>query len=62
MPTVRSRRVIDDAGAINEYTDTDHGHAGVPHALIVAPGLVIERSTSATGSGAAHPTTSCGPT
>jgi hypothetical protein len=45
MPTVRSRRVIDDAGAgaINEFTDTDHGHAGVPHALIVAPGLVIEK-------------------
>ena len=28
---------------INEYTDTHHAHAGVPHTLIVAPGLVIDK-------------------
>jgi peroxiredoxin len=28
---------------INEYTDTHHAHAAVPHTLIVSPGLVIEK-------------------
>ena len=28
---------------INEYTDTHHAHAGVPHTLVLAPGLVIEK-------------------
>jgi peroxiredoxin len=28
---------------INEYTDTHHDHAGVPHTLILAPGLRIEK-------------------
>jgi peroxiredoxin len=28
---------------INEYTDTHHAHAGVPHTLILAPGLVIDK-------------------
>jgi peroxiredoxin len=28
---------------IHEYTDTHHDHAGVPHTLILAPGLVIEK-------------------
>jgi len=28
---------------INEYTDTHHDYAGVPHTLIVAPGLVIDK-------------------
>jgi peroxiredoxin len=28
---------------INEYTDTHHDHAGVPHTLILSPGLVIEK-------------------
>ncbi len=28
---------------INEYTDTHHGHAGVPHTLILAPGLEIDK-------------------
>jgi peroxiredoxin len=28
---------------INEYTDTHHDHAAVPHTLILSPGLVIER-------------------
>jgi peroxiredoxin len=28
---------------INEYTDTHHDHAGVPHTLILAPGLVIDK-------------------
>src|SRR5919106_5727030 len=27
---------------INEYTDTHHDYAGVPHTLILAPGLVID--------------------
>jgi peroxiredoxin len=28
---------------INEYTDTHHDYAGVPHTLILSPGLVIEK-------------------
>jgi peroxiredoxin len=28
---------------INEYTDTHHAHAGVPHTLVLSPGLVIEK-------------------
>jgi peroxiredoxin len=28
---------------INEYTDPHHAHAGVPHTLILSPGLRIER-------------------
>jgi peroxiredoxin len=28
---------------INEYTDTHHDHAGVPHTLILSPGLRIEK-------------------
>ena len=28
---------------INEYTDVHHDHAGVPHTLILAPGLVIDK-------------------
>jgi peroxiredoxin len=28
---------------INEYTDTHHAHAMVPHTLILSPGLVIEK-------------------
>jgi peroxiredoxin len=28
---------------INEYTDTHHAHAGVPHTLVLAPGLVVDR-------------------
>jgi peroxiredoxin len=28
---------------INEYTDTHHAHAGVPHTLILSPGLRIEK-------------------
>jgi peroxiredoxin len=28
---------------INEYTDTHHDYAGVPHTLILAPGLVIDK-------------------
>ena len=28
---------------INEYTDTHHANAGVPHTAIVAPGLVIDK-------------------
>jgi peroxiredoxin len=28
---------------INEYTDTHHDYAAVPHTLILSPGLVIER-------------------
>jgi peroxiredoxin len=28
---------------INEYTDTHHDNAGVPHTLILSPGLKIER-------------------
>ncbi len=28
---------------INEYTDTHHDNAGVPHTLILSPGLVIEK-------------------
>ena len=29
---------------INEYTDAHHAHAGVPHTLVVAPGLVIDKA------------------
>jgi peroxiredoxin len=28
---------------INEYTDGHHPHAGVPHTLILSPGLVVEK-------------------
>ena len=28
---------------INEYTDTHHDNAGVPHTLILSPGLVIDK-------------------
>jgi peroxiredoxin len=28
---------------INEYTDTHHAHAGVPHTVILSPGLKIEK-------------------
>jgi peroxiredoxin len=28
---------------INEYTDTHHAHAGVPHTLVLSPGLVVEK-------------------
>jgi peroxiredoxin len=28
---------------INEYTDTHHAHAGVPHTLVLSPGLTIEK-------------------
>jgi peroxiredoxin len=28
---------------INEYTDVHHDHAGVPHTLILSPGLMIEK-------------------
>ncbi len=28
---------------INEYTDVHHDHAGVPHTVILSPGLVIEK-------------------
>jgi peroxiredoxin len=28
---------------INEYTDTHHDHAGVPHTVIVGPGLVVDK-------------------
>jgi peroxiredoxin len=28
---------------INEYTDAHHAHAGVPHTLILSPGLKIEK-------------------
>ena len=28
---------------INEYTDTHHDNAGVPHTLVLSPGLVIEK-------------------
>ena len=28
---------------INEYTDTHHDNAGVPHTLILSPGLVVEK-------------------
>ena len=28
---------------INEYTDTHHDNAGVPHTLILSPGLVLEK-------------------
>jgi len=28
---------------IDEYTDTHHGHAVVPHTVILSPGLVIEK-------------------
>jgi peroxiredoxin len=28
---------------IREYTDTHHEHAGVPHTLVLAPGLVIDK-------------------
>jgi peroxiredoxin len=28
---------------IREYTDTHHEHAGVPHTLILSPGLTIEK-------------------
>jgi peroxiredoxin len=28
---------------INEYTDPHHAHAGVPHTLLLSPGLVIEK-------------------
>jgi peroxiredoxin len=28
---------------INEYTDTHHDYAAVPHTLILSPGLVVER-------------------
>ena len=28
---------------INEYTDAHHAHAGVPHTLILAPGLIVEK-------------------
>jgi hypothetical protein len=27
---------------INEYTDTHHDYAGVPHTLILAPGLILD--------------------
>jgi len=38
---------------INEYTDTHHD-ATVPHTLVVAPGLLMDKVTSATGSGGVH--------
>jgi hypothetical protein len=28
---------------INEYTDTHHDNAGVPHTLILSPGLKVEK-------------------
>jgi peroxiredoxin len=28
---------------INEFTDTHHDHAAIPHTLILSPGLVIEK-------------------
>jgi peroxiredoxin len=28
---------------INEYTDTHHDYAGVPHTLVLAPGLVVDK-------------------
>ena len=28
---------------INEYTDPHHAHAGVPHTLVLAPGLLIDK-------------------
>ena len=28
---------------INEYTDTHHAHAGVPHTLVLSPGGVVEK-------------------
>jgi hypothetical protein len=28
---------------INEYTDSHHDNAGVPHTLILSPGLVLEK-------------------
>ena len=46
---------------INEYTDAHHDYAGVPHTLILSPGLVIEKVYVGYGSGAARPTTSSGP-
>src|SRR4051794_18334505 len=35
---------------INEYTDTHHDYAAVPHTLILSPASSSSRSTSATGS------------
>jgi peroxiredoxin len=29
---------------INEYTDTHHDYAGVPHTLVLAPGLVVDKA------------------
>jgi peroxiredoxin len=34
---------LQDHFDINEYTDTHHAHAGVPHTLILSPGLTIEK-------------------
>ena len=38
-PTSRSSSTLD----INEYTDPHHDHAGVPHTVILSPGLRIEK-------------------
>ena len=34
---------VQDHFDINEYTDTHHDNAGVPHTLILSPGLVTEK-------------------
>ena len=38
-PTSRSSATLD----IHEYTDPHHDHAGVPHTLVLAPGLLIDK-------------------
>ena len=46
---------------IAEYTDPEHNPM-IPHTLVLKPGLVIHVSITATGSGAARRSTTCGMT
>ena len=47
---------------INEYTDAHHDNAGVPHTLVLSPGLRIEKVYVGYWFWGRPPTSSCGPT
>ena len=54
-------RIVQKDLDIAEYTDPEHDPM-IPHTLVLKPGLVIHASTTATGSGAARRSTTCGAT
>ena len=54
-------RTIQQDLDIKEYTDPDNDPM-IPHTLVLKPGLVSTASTTATGSGVARRSTTCGVT